>query len=261
MEVEPMDTVQALKEKIKNISGVPVECQRLTLAGQELKNSRVLAEYKFKREHSSLLPLASAYGAGKVAQMLRENQTIDLQMVPLTLDTGTKERGDLEAFIDENASRISYLRARQQHVLKDRMLFAAKVHAPVLSFMEVDPLKAGVNITTPATSPCKSSAMRCPGSPALSFASLATFAPSDSDNESVSSSNSTLSSPCASAGVAMEIDISKLDVPSNESCSLDAFTQENSERTTRLLKRLHERRELDRFPSPATSVAAVPDRF
>jgi len=261
MEVEPMDTVQALKEKIKNMCGVPVECQRLTLAGQELKNSRVLADYKFKRQNSSLLPVASAYGAGKVAQMLRENQTIDLQMVPLTLDTKKKECGDLEAFIEENAARISFLRARQQHLWKDHMTMTAKVDTQVMSVMEVDSLKVGVNITTPATSPCKLSAMKCPGSPAWSCASLATCAPSDSDNESVLFSNSTLSSPCQSAGVSVEVDMSKSDVPSNESCSLDAFTRENSERTSWLLKRLHERRELDRFPSPATSVAAFPDRF
>jgi len=193
--------------------------------------------------------------------LLRENQTIDLQRVPWNLDIETKESADLEAFIEENAARTSFLRARQQHLWKDYTLLTGKLNTQVPSIMEVDFLKVRDNITIPATSPCKFNAMKCPGSPALSCASRATSAPSDGDDESVLFSNSTLSSPCASVGVSVEVDMSKFDVPSNESCSLDAFIRENSERSTWLLKRLHEHREKDRFPSPVTSIAALPDRF
>jgi hypothetical protein len=248
MEVEPMDTVQSLKEKIRDIDGVPVECQRLTLAGQELKNSRLLADYKLKPQSSSLLPVASACGAGKVAQMLRENRTVDLQIVPLTLDQNKKERGDLDAFIEENTARISYLRSRQQLLFKDHTLLSTvRVQVPTLSIMEVATSNIGVSATHPESSPRKLSSMKIPGSPALSCASLATRAPSEDDQDLMSLPSSRSSSPCSSPGASLEIDMPKLAFSSNESYSLDAFTRENSARAALLLKRLHERRVADGF--------------
>lgn len=246
--VESMDTVQALKERISNIDGVPVECQRLTLAGQELKNSRLLADYKLRSQNSNLLPVASACGAGKVAQMLRENRTIDLQVVPLGLDQSDHERGDLDSFIEENTARVSYLRARQHHTFKDHQLLSAgKVPVPNRSVLEVAASNVGVSVATPGSSPCKLSAMKCPGSPALSCASLATCAPSEDSSESPSLPCSPSSSPCASPGLSLEIEVPALAIPNSDCCTLDAFTRENSEKTARLLKRLHERRLADGF--------------
>lgn len=243
-----MDTVQALKEKIRDIDGVPVECQRLTLAGQELKNSRLLADYKLKSQNSSLLSVASACGAGTVCRLVRENRTLDLSYKKLTLVPKAHSRGDLDAFIDENAARISYLRARKHHLFKDHTLLSTvKVQVPTLSIMEVAASKVGVNVTHPESSPRKLSAMKFPGSPALSCASLATRAPSEDDHDLVSLPSSRSSSPCASPGASLEIDMLKLDFSSNESCSLDAFTRENSARTAFLLRRLHERRVADGF--------------
>lgn len=240
-----MDTVQALKERIRNIDGVPVECQRLIFAGQELQNSRLLADYKLRSTNSSLLPVASACGAGKVVQMLRENRTIDLQVVPLRLDQCNHERGDLDSFVEENAARVSYLRARQHHLFRDHhLLSAGKVQVPIL---EVVASTGGVSVTTRGYSPHKLSAMKCPGSPALSCASLATHAPSDDGSEAPSLPSSPCSSPCASPGLSLEIEVLKLAIPNTECCSLDAFTRENSEKTSRLLKRLNERRMADGF--------------
>lgn len=238
MEVESMDTVQALKERIRDIDGVPVECQRLTCAGQELKNSRVLADYKLRSQSSSLLSVAS----GKVAQMLRENRTIDLEIVPLTLDqNNNKERGEVDAFIEENAARVSYLRARQQLFFKDRMSLST------VKVQEVAASNNGANVADAETPPRKLSDMKLPGSPAWSCASLATRAPSDDDNELLSLPSSRSSSPCSSPGVSLDIDMTKLDISSNENSSLDAFVRENSARTALLLKRLHERRMADGF--------------
>lgn len=248
MEVESMNTVQALKEKIRDRDGVPVECQRLTLAGQELKNTRLLADYKLKSTDSSLFPVASACGAGKVAQMLRENRTIDLQIVPLTLEQNNKESDDLEAFIAENAARVSYLRARQHFSFKDHtMLSTNKVQVPTLSIMEVVSSKTAVNATGSESTPRKLSAMKFPGSPALSCASIATRAPSEDDPDFMSLLSSRSSTPCTSPGASLEVDMPKLLFSSNENCSLDAFTRENSARTALLLKRLHERRVADGF--------------
>lgn len=242
MEVESMDTVQALKERIRDIDGVPVECQRLTCAGQELKNSRVLADYNLKSQNSSLLSEALARGAGKVAQMLRENRTIDLEIVPLTLDKNSnKERGDVDAFIEENAARVSYLRARQQLFFKDRMSLST------VKVQEVAASSNRANIADAESSPRKLSDMKLPGSPAWSCASLATRAPSDDDSDLLSLPSSRSSSPCSSPGVSLEIDMVKFDISSNENKSVDEFVRENAARTSLLLKRLHERRMADGF--------------
>lgn len=238
-----MDTVKALKERIRTINGVPVECQRLILAGQELNNSRLLADYKLRSQNSNLLSAAS----GKVAQLLRENRTIDLQVVPLALDQSNTEHGDLEVFIEENTARVSYLRARQHHVFKDHQLLSAAVPVLRKSILEVATSNVGVNIASPGSSPQKLSAMKCPGSPALSCASLSTRASSEDGPEAPSLPSSPSSSPCASPGLSLEVEVQKFAIPNTECCSLDAFTRENSERTSRLLKRLHERRIADGF--------------
>lgn len=248
MQIESMDTVQALKEKIRDRDGVPVECQRLTLAGQVLKNSRLLADYKLKSQESSLFPVASACGAGKVAQMLRENRTIDLQIVPLTLEQSNTERDDLDAFIAENTARVSYLRARHHFSFKDHTLLSTRqVQVPPLSVLAVATPKAGVHATDSELTPRKLSAMKVPGSPALSGASIATRAPSEDDHDWLSLPSSRSSSPCTSPGVSLNVDAPKLEFSSDENCSLDAFTRENSARTALLLKRLHERRVADGF--------------
>lgn len=244
MEVESMDTVLRLKEKVRDINGVPVECQRLAFAGQELKDSRLLADYKLKSRSSSLFPVAFEHGAGKVAQVLQENRTIDLQIVPLTLGQNKEERDDFDAFIEENRARVSYLRARQNTLFKDYTLLpAAKVQVPSLFASS----NVGICATDPESSSRKLSAMKFPGSPALSGASLATRAPSEDDHDLVSLPSSCSSSPCASPGASLEIDMPKLVFSKNESCSLDAFTRENAARTALLLKRLHERRAADGF--------------
>jgi len=247
MDIGPMDTVQALKEKIRSILGVPVECQRLTLARQELKNCNVLADYGFKLQTSSLLPAASACGAGKVAQLFRENRTINLQVVPVSLDESAKESGDLAVFIAENAARISYLRARQ-HLLNDHVsLSTAKVYVPTTPVTTFGGSEGRFHITLPATPRCESIATSRSAFSDSSCASLATRAPSEGDDDSVSLPRSPLSSPCASSGASLEVDALKLEVPSSKSFSLDAFTRDNSEHTTRLLKLLQERREAHRF--------------
>lgn len=240
-EVESIDTVQALKERIRNIDGVPVECQRLTCAGQELKNSRVLADYNLRSQNSNLLLAASASGAGKVAQMLRENRTIDLEVVPLTLYQKNHESGDLDAFIKENTARTACLRARHR-MFQDHQLLSV----PNRSVSEVATSNVGVSVAAPASSPRKLSAMKCPGSPALSCASLATRASSEDGSEAPSLPSSP-SSPCASPGLSLEIEMPKVAFQNAECFSLDAFTRENSACSARLLKRLHERRVADGF--------------
>ena len=118
-----MDTVQALKEQIKNVDGVQVEYEPLFLADKCCKQStpgRLQIEIrKFKFAACGI-----RVQARKVVQRLWENPLIDLQVVPLYLDQCNQERGDSDSFVKENAARVSYLHARQNHLFRDHHMLS-----------------------------------------------------------------------------------------------------------------------------------------
>lgn len=258
--VDTMDTVQALKERIRSIKGIRVDRQRLFLGRREMKNCLLLADYNLRSKNSSLLPVASVCGAGSVLQMMRENQTLDLKVVQVAPAVG-----DYDEFIEQNAARVSYLRACQHKVSEDhRMLSKEKAifqaapkgsvsdvaasnvgaSATAPGFLSRVPHPEGASLTVLSEDWCLRSAVKYPGSSDSSGASLATSAPSEDGSDLLSLSSSPPSSPCYSVGsasVSLEIEILKLAIPNSESC-LDALTRENSERSAVMLKRLRERR-------------------